>query len=180
MPRLSAEVSGDRSKRPSPVLVSSDHFLITSFATSCLRYPCICVVRAGLLPRGAGFCVPWDLEQNDSLWSPPVPMCVPICIPICIFFLHSGLLWGSAVAQEKNHWTWSQTSSPGIFALPLTGHVTLGIPGIPVECVLSLENETMFFPVQLWGQNERANGKLTLCECHIYLWWQIFQFPIAV
>ena len=44
----------------------------------------ISVVRAILLPWGTGFSVLLDLEQNDPLWSPVLPLFVQICA----FFLH--------------------------------------------------------------------------------------------
>lgn len=106
MPRLSAELSGDRNNGPSPVLVPSYHFLIMCFSSSCPSFPCIAVVRALLLQGGAGFC---ETGSRPILCDLSLCLCVYryvyfSCVP------GSGLLWGSVMVQQKNHWSGSQSS----------------------------------------------------------------------
>lgn len=106
MPRLSAELSGDRNNGPSPVLVPSYHFLIMCFSSSCPSFRCIAVVRALLLQGGAGFC-----ETGSRTILCDLSLC--LCVYRYVYFScvsGSGLLWGSVMVQRKNHWNWSQSS----------------------------------------------------------------------
>lgn len=184
MPRLSAEISGVRGKRPSPVLVSSDHFLIVCFSAGCPHYPCMSAVSAGLLPQGAVFRVPWASEQNDFL-DPHPCLCVRryVCFSrIVVSF--GGQLWLSRKIPGPG----VRVSHQEFFALPLSSHVTLDNPGIPVECCFIIRKRDYVFPSAIvrtkwdsrweassvWGsriRNDRYSSFLWLSNKSLKTWW---------
>ena len=121
--------------------------------------------------------VPQNLQQKNPLWFPHGPACVWICVFFLTFWFRSipRVSSGTAEVSQDPESKFLTTN----LALLVISHMTWGNWVTLLESVSScykMRIYDMFFPLQLWGWNGLAGGKLTLYEHHIPLRW-VFLFP---